>query len=289
MGIRFRCHQCGHELHVKDFQGGKRSKCPECETRFRIPAQSAEYSIPLDGSQVAAEQTTQRDDSTVTTNAQGTIKNQGTIKTQGNINTQNTAQARGVSGGVAMETLPADLPEEVGAENDVQENVAPQSESPSSQTQPQAIREAPGATWYVRPPAGGQYGPAPANIFCEWLTENRVTRDSLVWRDGWPQWLVANEVFVDYFGPAVPPSDASSVSPAPIFAPTAPAAPAGPEQTVAPDFVTPGFVAPTSLSDRALAARKRQRKKNYMIMIGILTAISIGLVIALVVVLMRNA
>ncbi len=49
MGIRFRCHQCGYELHVKDFQGGKRSRCPECETKFRIPTASAELSIPLEG------------------------------------------------------------------------------------------------------------------------------------------------------------------------------------------------------------------------------------------------
>ena len=50
MGIRFRCHQCGHELHVKDFQGGKRSKCPECDTRFRIPLETGLRSIPLDNS-----------------------------------------------------------------------------------------------------------------------------------------------------------------------------------------------------------------------------------------------
>jgi hypothetical protein len=91
--------------------------------------------------------------------------------------------------------------------------------------------------------------------------------------------LVAGDVFTDYFGPAVPQTVAPTFVPgaAPIVAPTV-------EQTAAPEFV-----APTSLSDRALAARKRQRKKNYMIMIGILTAISVGLVIALVVVLMRNS
>ena len=63
MGIRFRCHQCGQELHVKDFQGGKRSKCPECETKFRIPAESADYSIPVDD--------LQRDDTAVPSKSQG--------------------------------------------------------------------------------------------------------------------------------------------------------------------------------------------------------------------------
>ncbi len=298
MGIRFRCHQCGHELHVKDFQGGKRSKCPECETKFRIPAESAEYSIPLDLSQ--------RDDSALSANSQA------------------------ASVGTAMETLPAkstlsmqvplseQLPEdqlqnefEGGAQNDVSQEIDAVSHSANLASTPHAIQEAPGATWYVRPPAGGQYGPAPANIFCEWLTENRVTRDSLVWRDGWPQWLVAGDVFADYFGPAFPPASglaanglAASGSLASAPAASAPAYPPatssfGPgsqpdfpvaEQTPAPEFpAVPQSTAPTSLSDRALAARKRQRKKNYMIMIVILATISIGLVIALAVVLMRNS
>jgi len=181
-----------------------------------------------------------------------------------------------------------DEPEELQSAES--ESVAPQvtqATQPTSQplappamtAQPQAIIEAPGANWYVRPPAGGQYGPAPANIFCEWLTENRVTRDSLVWRDGWPQWLVAGDIFSDYFGPAVPQNLVPDLVPGPAATPVL-----APEQPAAPEFV-----APLSLSDRALAARKRQRKKNYMIMIAILATISIGLVVALVLVLMKNS
>ena len=262
MGIRFRCHQCGHELHVKDFQGGKRSKCPECETKFRIPLESAERSLPLDSSL--------SDDSVPRSSSAGS------------------------SSGAAMGTLAANSTiakpssRESDPETDSQNDAPEEIDSVASKsafvqpTQPQAIREAPGATWYVRPPAGGQYGPAPADIFCEWLIEHRVTRDSLVWRDGWPQWLIAGDVFTDYFGPTIPQSIAPA---APIAAPlAAPDVAPFAAQTSAPEFV-----APTTLSDRALAARKRQRKKNYMIMIGILTAISVGLVIALVVVLMQNS
>ncbi len=266
MGIRFRCHQCGHELHVKDFQGGKRSKCPECETKFRIPAESAEFSIPLDLSN--------RDDSVV-------------------------SKSMAAVGGSVMETLAAQSSfskhiesedqlqneSESGAQHDAPQEIEPESHPavPVS-LQPRAINEVPDATWYVRPPAGGQYGPAPANIFCEWLAENRVTRDSLVWRDGWQQWLVANEVFTDYFGP--PPTSLAQFVPSipPAVASGAQLDRPGAEQSAAPEFV-----APTSLSDRALAARKRQRKKNYVIMISILAAISVGLVIALAVVLMRNS
>ena len=279
MGIRFRCHQCGHELHVKDFQGGKRSRCPECETKFRIPPQSADYSIPLDNSQQTA--------TAIASNSQSAANSALGGSTTGTLPSM-------LAGSSSIAAEP-DVGLEVGADDDAPQELESVSESgsaTSAPTSPQAILEAPGATWYVRPPAGGQYGPAPANIFCEWLTENRVTRDSLVWRDGWPQWLVAGEVFVDYFGPALP---ASTSGPSAFVPPTSPSvapnafpgsavASSASEQTAAPEFV-----APTSLSDRALAARKRQRKKNYMIMIGILAAISVGLVIALVAVLMSNS
>ncbi len=67
---------------------------------------------------------------------------------------------------------------------------------------PMAVAEAPQAVWYVRPPGGGQYGPADGNVFYQWLTDQRVSPDSLVWRDGWPQWLVAGEALEDFFGTA---------------------------------------------------------------------------------------
>ncbi len=57
------------------------------------------------------------------------------------------------------------------------------------------IGEAPEAVWYVRPPSGGQYGPADGEIMRRWLDEGRVGADSLVWREGWPDWKTATSVF----------------------------------------------------------------------------------------------
>lgn len=51
--------------------------------------------------------------------------------------------------------------------------------------------EAPNAVWYVRPPAGGQYGPARNDVMKRWISEGRVTSDSYVWREGWPDWRMA--------------------------------------------------------------------------------------------------
>lgn len=55
--------------------------------------------------------------------------------------------------------------------------------------------------WYVRPKTGGQYGPAAGNMMQQWLDAGRVGPDSLVWREGWPQWKAAAEVFARFGAP----------------------------------------------------------------------------------------
>jgi len=55
--------------------------------------------------------------------------------------------------------------------------------------------EAGAAVWYVRPSSGGQYGPAGPDVMRQWLAENRIAGDSLVWREGWRDWKTAAEVF----------------------------------------------------------------------------------------------
>jgi hypothetical protein len=56
------------------------------------------------------------------------------------------------------------------------------------------IDDDPTSTWYVRPPNGGQYGPATGEILRQWIGEGRVAATSLLWREGWPQWREAKEV-----------------------------------------------------------------------------------------------
>lgn len=58
-----------------------------------------------------------------------------------------------------------------------------------------AIAEAPDAVWYVRPPSGGQFGPATGDIMRGWMTEGRVAHDALVWREGWRDWQEAGQAF----------------------------------------------------------------------------------------------
>ncbi len=83
--------------------------------------------------------------------------------------------------------------------------VAPTAEPPipSQAAPPDPILEAPNAVWYVRPPSGGQFGPARGDVMRKWIGEGRVSADSLVWRDGWEDWKTAVVVFPT-LAPAVP-------------------------------------------------------------------------------------
>jgi hypothetical protein len=49
--------------------------------------------------------------------------------------------------------------------------------------------------WYVRPPTGGQFGPAAGQLMRTWLAEGRLSGDTLVWREGWRDWQEAGRVF----------------------------------------------------------------------------------------------
>ncbi len=70
--------------------------------------------------------------------------------------------------------------------------------SPASATAaepPDPLAEAGNVVWYVRPPSGGQFGPATSDVMRTWIGEGRVSSDSLVWREGWRDWQEASGVF----------------------------------------------------------------------------------------------
>src|SRR5487761_1877975 len=41
MGIKFTCPACGRALNVKSELGGKKGRCPKCQAKIEIPAESA--------------------------------------------------------------------------------------------------------------------------------------------------------------------------------------------------------------------------------------------------------
>ena len=73
----------------------------------------------------------------------------------------------------------------------------------------------PTSTWYVRPPSGGQYGPATGEILRQWISEGRVAATSLLWREGWPQWREAKEALPELVG-RLPDATGESTAASPI-------------------------------------------------------------------------
>jgi hypothetical protein len=47
LGVRFRCHHCERQLHVKQFQAGRRGRCPSCGGAFRVPLTDSDRSLEL--------------------------------------------------------------------------------------------------------------------------------------------------------------------------------------------------------------------------------------------------
>lgn len=178
MGIRFCCPN-GHRLHVKSFQAGKRGVCPQCGIKIEIPWES-----DPEGDEGAKSSPT-----------------------------EDPAPPRSSPSDVPGEPHPA--APAVVAPHRATTPAAEPAEAHRSETAPvvteaaapapaDPIAEAPHAIWYVQPPSGGQYGPASGDIMRTWIAEGRVTRDSLVWREGWAEWKLAGPLFPGLLaGPAI--------------------------------------------------------------------------------------
>ncbi len=86
---------------------------------------------------------------------------------------------------------------ESGERSDASWSAFGDSQTPAARVVDAAGR-AQGAVWYVSPPGGGQYGPAPRETVEQWISEGRITADTLVWCDGWDEWEVASRHFVQF-------------------------------------------------------------------------------------------
>jgi hypothetical protein len=159
MGIKFHCPN-GHKLNVKAFLAGKKGICPKCGTKMLIPAVSeAGLAASDDDSDLEETDPSQA----VKSNGSGAVSRAGA-----------PAQTAAAPSAPAVSAAPATAA--IATAND-------------------PIAEAPAAIWYVRPPTGGQYGPARGDIMRKWITEGRVSSDSLVWREGWTDWQNAGKLF----------------------------------------------------------------------------------------------
>lgn len=182
MGIRFYCPN-GHKLHVKEFQAGRRGVCPYCGVDVDIPLTSTRESSKGKSAHKRS------DEEDVNLNAIAPNAAPDALNSV-NYNHAIADPAEGASFTSARQDREIELSAPI--ERNV---VIPEPTPAASAPKPDPFAEAPTALWYVRPAAGGQYGPATAEIMKTWLDEGRISDDSMVWREGWDNWKNAADVF----------------------------------------------------------------------------------------------
>ena len=194
MGIHFACHHCNHSLHVKDFQGGKRGRCPECKAPFRIPLKDASHSLALDDSPVNPD--AMLTFSTSSRTAKTSKKSSSAISIETDAPTKNSTEKSA-------------RPKKARSASQKQSNVDQQAITPinknvtalSEKEMPAVLSASLDAKWFVRPPSGGQFGPASPQLLMEWIAERRVTSDSFLWCEGMPQWQAATDLIPELVSP----------------------------------------------------------------------------------------
>jgi hypothetical protein len=215
MGIRFLCPN-GHKLNVKSFLAGKKAFCPVCGVRLTVPLESTIGSSkdatpseqPVVAVPFAPSPTTQPPAAPISMTAMAAA-----------------AAATGPVVPTPAPTMPAPAPTvpvtpataPIIPPTPVIVSQPPAPPAPPSGP-PDPLAEAGDVVWYVRPPSGGQYGPATGTVMHDWINEGRISADSLVWREGWRDWQEAGEVF-----PQLLQSVADPAAPQPISAPAPPA------------------------------------------------------------------
>lgn len=256
MGIKFLCHHCENPMHVKDFLAGKRGKCPQCGGSIRIPANGEDYSLPIAAESKATESLVEQ-----------------------------VASVQTVTQAAAANAPSKDTPTKAATtEASATNSAAPAAKSTAAI--PDVISEAPNAAWYVRPPSGGQYGPAIGTVFWDWLNEKRVGESSLVWREGWGTWQTAKDVFPDFFRALNATSLPKVVQPPPEPAPVATA-----PITSTPESRTSSEnskVDPTVETRRNVQMRRKKNQSKNLVLLVTLSVVAVVLVTALIVVLVTQ-
>jgi hypothetical protein len=188
MGIRFACHVCERRLNIKRELAGRRGICPVCAAKIRIPLADAEKSTPVAekaaGSPVASPASAATPHATAASElaAERELVNGQTPQVS-----REAGSGESVAPAQAAAAAPvSDLGDQEAASNGLGGSID--------------LSEENAATWYVRPPSGGQYGPATTEVLRQWIGEGRVASTALLWREGWPQWRDASEALPEFAG-----------------------------------------------------------------------------------------
>ena len=267
MGIHFVCHHCSYALHVKDFQAGKRGKCPNCRGSFRIPANDSSYSSALEDSS----------ENSAVANVRNAFKQVN--KTSGDAQDLSSSDSVAIAleqSPLAKKAGPSDTKKTKATSSKTSDaktankvpsvETVPQESAVESPVMPAALSDAPDAKWFVRPPSGGQFGPAPSQLLLAWVTESRVTAESYLWREGFADWQLASELVPELF-----PSAKSSLMDTPSLTDILAGAPSNSTQNLTDLKPDSG-----SATRAALVMKKQmQKRRQQLTMIVILAVVSL--------------
>ena len=205
MGIKFLCPN-GHKMNVKAFLAGKRGKCPKCGVSIRIPQETPASDSGEDLLGDAAEPTSAPSPAVAVSLAPSPAAAPAVL------HAAPTVRPVLPVGAPAIPTVAAVTPGYQPAGPAV---MRPQSVSAPLPMGVDPISQAPNSIWYVRPPSGGQYGPARGDIMRKWVSEGRVSGDSLVWREGFAEWKSAAQLFPSLAGVGTSATPAAGPPPPP--------------------------------------------------------------------------
>lgn len=283
MGIRFHCHMCNHSLHVKDFLAGKRGKCPNCNGSFRIPKGGDGYSLSIDelaksDSAIVSAIRPKTPSSTKPAHPEPKAPQPTPAIQATQPNSEKETAAKKVTtkpDSASRERSKKALPGEKGEKLDKTPKsvaqptaVAPGPSSPAGhRALPPSIASLQNVQWYVRPPSGGQFGPADTTLLATWIDENRITADSYLWRDGMEQWQLASELLPEVFPTPTPA--------APV--PTTSAASASPASSAEDDLLQAAGPASLALNKASVAIKRRRQQTQQWLILGVLVAIALAL------------
>jgi hypothetical protein len=248
MGIRFYCPN-GHKLNVKSFLAGQKGICPYCGIKVDIPLESTRAPGKQRAEDAAPGLSPDVGTSTAASTAMEEPLELALLDLQGPGGAQPAIpypEAKAAQLSTPVPALPASrtspplpmaapvtaapvVPSAVVAVP--QTYVMPATTAPGPPVPPapplppsagptDPLTEAPDSVWYVRPPSGGQFGPAASSVMRGWLQEGRISADSLVWREGWRDWQEAIGVFPQLRGDDLALLNAVIASPIPAM-PTA--------------------------------------------------------------------
>ncbi len=196
MGILFSCPQCVRPLNVGDEFAGRPGLCPNCRQTIAVPRSSEiaqqEFRHRLE------EWTRRQQPPTTQPQAESTAMSAAHGKTPLPMSLPPLVTGHA---GVPSPT-PLSEPERNQPEMDAVTQIATESQQVAkalsakfSASSPASSHDSDHLVWFVRPAAGGQFGPASGKLLQQWMTEGRVTGDSYVWCQGWDDWQLAAEVF----------------------------------------------------------------------------------------------